>query len=156
MPRVHNLEISLLLHLPPPTASTSLPASYKLFPHKPPLFSDDFQHLEQFFFFIPTPNLKAPIKNIWSFLPCDWFLQTWITYFRNASEMLVAPHISQWLGLPWSALVCHSGCCWLGCIPLHPHCIHLHPLQPPAWWMVCLGLPWPAMVCHGLPWSALV
>ena len=27
---------------------------------------------------------------------------------KNASEMLVAPQISQWLGLPWSALVCHS------------------------------------------------
>ena len=52
----------------------------------------------------------------------------------KASEMLVAPPISECFGLPWSALVCYSlpwsaivclGCCWfsyfwLGCCWLGP------------------------------------
>ena len=29
-------------------------------------------------------------------------------HLKKSSEMPVAPRISQWLGLPWSALVCHS------------------------------------------------
>ena len=66
-------------------------------------------------------------------LPSSEHSQTWI----KASEILVAPRISECFGVPWSALVCYSlpwsaivclGCCWFS-----------------SWWLGCCWLGPPAM-----------
>ena len=65
----------------------------------------------------------------WEFLPQTNFLHVTLLLSIKASEMLVAPPISECFGLPWSALVCYSlpwsvvvclGCCWFSCCWLGP------------------------------------
>ena len=68
----------------------------------------------------------------------------------NASEMLVAPRISECFGLPWSAKVClglHTWDTWDTCILAYLHTCILGIL---GYLHTCFGLHWSTLICLGL------
>ena len=80
-----------------------------------------------FIFFLWSLSFYYSNFSSWICIPASmspFIWQSRLVMKIKASEMLVAPRISECFGLPWSALVCYSlpwsaivclGCCWFSC-----------------------------------------